>query len=626
MSDMSWKDLRDLDCAAVRSIGESWKSYVPKMIEQTERLRNDVVGGHLNADNFDSDTATQVREHIDLSTGRFEDDLSDYANIRVSTTLLEAADALEAEQKELEEVVREIEDHDFVIEGDKDNYDVNFSGDLHQALWLTNPPEWLCHRIGIKKPEGIDAVDRLRALGNGIDLTFEASGVAKEYQDWLRAVMSRAHDADDDAAAALAAMRENPPELPPRLGATYDDLIGDYKTELSEEVAAEMEAIANGESDMSPEQVNQWWENLSDTEREALLTEHPEWVGPTDGIPVDTRDTANRTVLDNRIESLDDQIASIEQQMAEIDADYEAGRSNDSPVGYSELQEQLAELQQDREHLSDLDSRIQEPHSETGQEYFLLDFGTEGEGQAIVSVGNPDTAANVNVYVPGTGGTLGGAGYDDGGLLNRVDSMAFDAYEYGTAGQETATVLWLGYDAPDGVVDEARDTSFAEDAADNLSSFTDGLRSTAEGDPSNLTMTGHSYGSTTVGIAARDEGLDVDNMIFVGSPGVGVDNAESLGIDPENVWASRNPDDVIQFGMLHGEDPTSDDFGGNTFASEATAEGERPFQGNSYLNAAAGVIAAIDGSVENHSAYWSEGNVSRENMAFIVTGQESEVK
>ena len=118
MSDMSWKDLRDLDCAAIRTVGEAWKSYVPAMIEQTERLRNDVIGGHLSAENYDSDTATQVREHIDMFVGRFEDDLSDYANIRVATTLFEAADALEAEQKDLEEVVREIEEHDFVIEGD----------------------------------------------------------------------------------------------------------------------------------------------------------------------------------------------------------------------------------------------------------------------------------------------------------------------------------------------------------------------------------------------------------------------------------------------------------------------------------------------------------------------------
>jgi hypothetical protein len=136
-------------------------------------------------------------------------------------------------------------------------------------------------------------------------------------------------------------------------------------------------------------------------------------------------------------------------------------------------------------------------------------------------------------------------------------------------------------------------------------------------------MTGHSYGSTTIGIAARDEGLDVDNMIFVGSPGVGVDNASDLGIDPDHVWSSTNPDDVIQYGTVHGTDPTSEDFGGNTFTSDATREGESPWNsgGNVPLGAAGGMVAAVDGAIDNHSAYWDEGNQARRNMALIITGQ-----
>lgn len=276
---------------------------------------------------------------------------------------------------------------------------------------------------------------------------------------------------------------------------------------------------------------------------------------------------------------------------------------------YPELEEQLAELNEEQRLLNDLRDRVDGEHPETGQDYYLLGFDTEGEGQAIVSVGNPDTADNVNVYVPGTGSDLGGAGYDDGGLMNRVDEMAHDAKRFATD-QETATVLWLGYDAPDNVYNEAIDTKYAEEAADDLSRFADGIRATADGEPSNLTMTGHSYGSTTVGTAARDEGLAVDNMIFIGSPGVGVDSAEDLGINPDNVWASRNPADVIQFTMFHGEDPTGDEFGGNTFFSDVSRDLSRWNPG--------------PGMIDNHSAYWDEGNVSRENMALIVTGQEKQ--
>ncbi|WP_051326091.1 alpha/beta hydrolase [Glycomyces tenuis] len=605
MSDLTWKDLRDLDCAAVRDIGERWKTYVAEMAEQSERLRGDVVDGHLSAADYESDTADQIREHIGLFAGRFEDDLADYADIRLATTLLETADALEAEQKELNEVVGLIEEHDFEIEGGPREYEVNPTGHLHRAIWLhLDPPQWLCDRAGVGKPSAwYDLLSEAEVLGNLNDIYNAANELCGQYQDWLRAVMSRAHDADDDAAAALAAMRENPSELPPQLGATYDELIDDYKSELSEEVAAEMEAIANGDSDMSPEQVNRWWENLSDAEREALIAEHPEWVGPTDGIPVEARDTANRTVLDDRISELDMQIASIEAQLETLNGDPNAaGMYGQSGADPDELRAELEELREDRDGLAALQDRITDDNGEpaitdkTGQPYYLMDFGTEGSGQAVVSIGNPDTAQNVNAYVPGTTADLQGAA---GGLMNRTETMARDA-QYLAPGEETATILWMGYDAPDTVFPEATQTEWAEGAADDLESFTQGIRATAEGDPSNLTLTGHSYGTTVIGEAAATEGVDADNLIFVASPGVIVSTADALGVDGENVYASTNSLDPISLtpDFLLGENPTEGVFGGSTFHSDHGAW-----------------------NANNHSTYWDDTNTAgRDSMAKIVTG------
>ncbi|MEU6246623.1 alpha/beta hydrolase [Glycomyces sp. NPDC047010] len=620
---MSWKDLRDLDCTAIQSGGYAWAGYVDRMVEQSERLRSDVISGHLSVDNFESDTATQVREHIDMFVGRFEDDLSDYAQTRVRTALLEAADALKTEQDDLSDLIELIETHDFEIEGDKHEYKVNPSGNLHRSIFLhLDPPQWLCDRIGMDKSSGwYDLLSQVEALGKLNELYDAAGDLARQYQDWLRAIMSRAHDADDDAAAALSAMRENPPELPPQLGATYDDLIGDYKTALSEEVAAEMEAIFNGESDMSPEQVNQWWEHLSDAEREALIAEHPEWVGPTDGIPTDVRDTANRTVLDDQITGLDQQIAAIEAQLAQRDADLLAGRSSDSTLSYAELQGQLEALQTDRNDLAALQAQITDddgnPASFTldenadppvTQQYYLLGFGSEGSGQAIVSLGNPDTADNINAYVPGTGGSLEGA---SGGLMNRTETMAADAYRWGVPGEETATILWMGYDAPDNAYPgqegiwtdiEAAHGSYAEDAAEDLESFTQGLRATTESplEPANLTLTGHSYGTTVIGEAAASEGVDADNILFIASPGVTADTAEALGVGAENVYATRNDADVIQYTPFHGMDPVKDEFGATVIESYAD-----------------------DGSAShNHSTYWDEVNrQGRIDMSDVITGQ-----
>nr|WP_255672513.1 alpha/beta hydrolase [Glycomyces amatae] len=609
---MTWEHLRDLDCGAVRSLGDSWQSYTEQQLVHPERLRADVVGGHLSVEHYESDTAATVRDQIDMTADRYEDDLSDYARTRVATTLFEAADALEKEQAELEELVPLIEAHGMAIEGDRHEYDVNLSGDLHRAILTLDPPQWLCDRCGVRKPDGFWDWDTLKVLFDGADLYGTAVGLAGQYQDWLRAVMSRAHDADDEAAAALTAMSEHPGELPPELGAAYDDLVDDYREALSQEVADEARAIAEGASDLSPEQVNQWWEGLSEAEREALAEEHPEWVGPVDGIPAAARDTANRALLDDRIGGLDSRIADKERALAGMDPGSDA---------YERAKEELDGLETDRRELSDLRGEITDrdggpgTHGETGQPYHLLGFDTEGSGKAIVAIGDPDTADNVNAYVPGTGGGLAGSG---AGLLDRARTMASDAQFY-RPDEQTATVLWMGYDAPDDLI-EATDDRWAREGAENLERFTRGVRATAEGEPANLTLTGHSYGSTAVGAAASGQGVEADNLVFVGSPGVGVDTASALGVDEGGVWASTNDEDMIQYAPVHGNAPVNEDFGAGTFTSDSPREASSPWR-------------FWEGATENHGSYWDTdesatgpNTASRQNQAYIVTGQEAMVR
>jgi hypothetical protein len=602
---MTWQQLRDLDCGAVRALGDAWKSYVDAMLDQTERLRTDVVDGHLGAEHYESDTATLVREQIGLTADRYEDDLSDYAATRIATGLHEAADAFEAEQRELAELVPLIESHDFAVEGEPAEYDVNLTGELHRAILALNPPQWLCDAVGVARPDGGFDLDRLRILFSGVDLYGTAIGLAGQYQDWLRSVMSRARDADETAAAALTRMRERPAELPPRLGAAYDDLVDDYRDAVAEEVAAEAKAIAEGDSGMSPEQVNQWWEGLSDAERDALARDHPEWVGPVDGIPTGPRDTANRTLLDRELDGLDARIADGERRLAGMDPESEE---------YRALAAEIDGLEGDRDDLGRLHDKITDDDgapaasSQTGQPFHLLGFDSGGSGRAIVAVGDPDTADNVNTYVPGTGSGLAGAT----GLIGRAETMAFDAQRLG-GGDETATVMWLGYDAPDDLL-QATDGKWARGGAAGLESFTDGLRATAAGEPANLTVTGHSYGSTAVGAAAAAEGLKADNLVLVASPGATVDTAAALGVDEDRVWATTNRDDPIRYAPVHGMDPTRDEFGGSTFTSDAPRESSEWWR-------------FWEGPVGDHSSYWDENNgVSRDNQAYIVTGNEAGVR
>ncbi|MDA1360535.1 alpha/beta hydrolase [Glycomyces luteolus] len=594
MSELTWEHLRDLDCGAIRTLGDTWKAYVEQQLAHTERLRTEVIEGHLSAEHFESDTATQVREQIGMTADRYEDDLSDYASTRIATTLFEVADAFEKEQNELKELVPLIEQHDFEIEGPRSEYDVNLSGDLHQAILTLNPPQWLCDMCGVQKPDGFWDLDTIKVLFNGVDLYGTAIGLAGQYQDWLRAVMSRAHDADDEAAAALSEMRENPTELPPRLGATYDDLVDDYKEGVTEEVAGEAKAIAEGTSGMSPEQVNQWWEGLSESERQALIEEHPEWVGPVDGIPTESRDTANRTLLDNDIDRLGTQIAAKEQALQGMDPESEE---------YEQAKEELDGLKGDRDDLANLQDRITNDDGtpalaegpEPKQPYYLLGFGTQDSGRAIVSVGNPDTADNVNTLVPGTTSNL----TDVDGLINRAETMQSDA-QLAAPGASNATVMWLGYDAPDTIVPEAMQERWADGASNDLERFTKGLDATGQPN-TNHTLTGHSYGTTVIGHAASQDGVNADNIVFVASPGVGTDTASALGVDEDNVWSTTNSLDPIQLSpdFLHGANPAGEDFGGNTFHSDTGAW-----------------------NANNHSTYWDDTNMAgRETLADIATGQ-----
>lgn len=612
MSEMHWKDLKETDFKVLKTLAGQWGTYINDITAQAEIITEDVVKKHLSVEYFESETADDVRRQAELLADSIQDDLHEYAMVKIKATLGDVHDELTACQAELLELI-EVVTGEYRFEGGAGDPHVVVSNGHYERIANLDITAALMERAGVKESDFASDFGQNESRTRLIET---AEAIAEELTEVLKSIMTRAHNSDDAAAAILRSIVDTPAEQPPPIGATYDDLIGAYEEADAERNAAFLQELGAEDAGHSPEGVHEWWENLSDEERAELLEHYPELVGPVDGIPVEDRNTANRTALTNEIEGLDTQIADLEQQIARAEANGEDTAT---------LQDQLAGLQEDQQSLADLNDRIQEPHPDTGQEYFLLDFGTEGEGQAIVSVGNPDTAANVNVYVPGTGGDLGGAGYDDGGLINRIDAMAFDADRYGT-GEETATVLWLGYDAPDNVQDEALDTQFAEDASQDLSQFVEGIRVTAEDEPSNLSMTGHSYGSTAIGVTARDEGLDVDNMIFVGSPGVGVDSAAGLGINPDNVWASRNESDIIAAGMVHGEDPTSDAFGGNTFTSDATREGERLTEANNFALAPANAASAwLTEAIANHSAYWDAGNASRENMAFVVTDQQEKV-
>lgn len=356
-------------------------------------------------------------------------------------------------------------------------------------------------------------------------------------------------------------------------------------------------------ADAPPAAVAAWWAGLAPAARAAVVAASPDLVGSRDGLPAGVRDRANRLAL--------------ERDLADGELLVELGGATD------EQRVWLANARAARDALAAAAATVDPVSGEpAGAQLYAYDptaFG--GDGLVAVAVGDLDTADDVAVTVPGLGTDAGSAPY-----LGARAGTLYEAARFVDGSRSNATLAWLGYDAPDnlpwqadgdasGVLDEALATRGGERLADTL----DGLRAARDADPAHLTAIGHSYGSTTLGHAAHDEGVPVDDLVFVGSPGVGgdTDDAGDTGVDPRHVWAganSRDPvADLANHGAVHlelvgglglGDDPAEDDFGAQRFRAESTTRADD----------AVGLDALAD-----HGKYFDPDTESLWNLAQIVT-------
>ncbi|MCO1576746.1 alpha/beta hydrolase family protein [Crossiella sp. SN42] len=347
----------------------------------------------------------------------------------------------------------------------------------------------------------------------------------------------------------------------------------------------------------SPAEVKRWWDGLSIADRESLLASDGARIGALDGIPAMVRDRANRVVLAGLRASLAEERTRLEAK---------AHRTPDD-------EQRLADLKKKGEGLDAIANRLATKPGRENLEPFLLRVSADGNGRAVVAMGNPDRAENVATLVPGTGSSLA----DGASYLKHADAMANAATKEGA--KSVSVISWVGYDAPQSLVPDAAQDSFADNARADLARFQDGLRVTHEGGPSHNTVVGHSYGSTVVGHTARDLGIKADDVVFIGSPGVGVDRADQLNLPPERVHASVAEHDVIKVTNVplgldrdflpldpHGPDPADSRFGGKVFASDPGTRGPAVLGGLSDVA---------------HSQYWEEDSKSLRNMGKIIAGK-----
>jgi pimeloyl-ACP methyl ester carboxylesterase len=468
-----------------------------------------------------------------------------------------------------------------------------------------------------------DYATALTGLQRRYDDLVERRGFIADQRQQLVVDIEAAKDVSD---AEIAALRDRAAAL----GRSIDGLTQDHDTLHSDSAAADRSMTAAftaldsldkarrktaGEPDIaddvmtrpgsptstdsSPEAVNAWWDSLTHAERQAVIAAYPDVIGNADGVPITARDEANRLQHENDLES-----------WRLMDSRHELPYELKQPLENAEAAQDALENGADRvdpvtgEHLVP-QLVIYDPQA------------FDGDGRIAVSLGNPDTADNVSVLVPGI--------TTNGSSAASLTTDAFNIYEaarYADPTASMASMMWIGYDAPSDwdiltVGSEGRATEGGALLADTV----DGLRASREGDPAHLTVIGHSYGSTTTGHAAYDHGLAADDIVFVGSPGVGgdVDHASDLGIDSDHVWAGNNSRDPVAAladdgwvgghtlgGAGMGNDTAEDDFGANRFQAESTTRGDVRWFGD-------------------HSKYFDPNTESLYNISQVVTGDYGDV-
>jgi len=322
-----------------------------------------------------------------------------------------------------------------------------------------------------------------------------------------------------------------------------------------------------------PVAVAAWWRKLTPAQQEWLLDHDYNTLGQLHGLPAPVLDTANR-------HRLDDDIASIQKKLQNPNLD-SGERAN--------LQ---GKLDQDQGILAAV-SQIGPGHPPAPVLFLAYSpDGPDGQTGAEISFGNPDTADDTTVVVPGTGS-------------NATDMLSLTGNAsklYGAMPSTSkAVVTWLDGAEPQSLPAASGD-SWAEHDTTALVGDLNGLRAAhqnASGNGGHLTAIGHSYGSYILG-RALTHGAGVDDAVFVGSPGVGVNHASDLGMDPQHVWDGQAGDDPILIAEhrftpdpLTGNNPSSSDFGGQHFS--------------------------VDGS-HGHSEYYNYRSQSLGNMASIASG------
>ena len=420
--------------------------------------------------------------------------------------------------------------------------------------------------------------------------------------------LSLAESADRTLNQKLSSLGTAPGKQPTKPGQTRD---------LSK---VEQERFKN----MSPEERAEYWSAQSDEQKRHLCDTYPELIGNADGVEAWARDRANRLNLNAKEARAKEDLARYTRELNEANHAIKAKAAREK---IARVESDLAAYEKIRSTLANGISLEEYQHGKQGDPVSLLTLQDDGRRvKAAVAQGDVDHAKHVATFVPGIGTTV------DGSLemyFRETGNLRQAAAAQGNMPlKDVATVAWLGYDAPgeakfENIVDIAT-TKLAQEGSDRLAGFMTGMHASRQygaGD-AHMTLVGHSYGSTTSGMAATKVKPGViDDLALCGSPGMGTDDAHNYHVDQNHLWVSGVPQgDSVQgmgasgigaVGHL-GKNPMDADSGFTHLSDDAT--------GSSKYNPNAPVSLPINWNFDNHSVYLDEGTETLQDFARVVAG------
>jgi uncharacterized protein YukE len=435
-------------------------------------------------------------------------------------------------------------------------------------------------------------IQRWRQLAPGMD-PFRLLAFAKLTCETLTNITSGYENALTNAATVLSGLKP----------------VFEQAAQLTGEGRTSPAAAAIPPPGTDPREVRAWWDGLSPQEQNLLLANHYEELGQLRGLPAPVLDTANRRRIDNdrqrfgaQFDALDARITARARELGIDPRDEDALRQRDPAL--SGLIDARFDAARRKRNADAAYQRLTTAPVKDQPEAFVLHYNPDGpgarQGTLAVAFGNPDHADNIAVVVPGTGTRIdnrfpSGSAIDLRARMNET-----------SPGSRNATIAWLGYDAPDKILgwDVTQDDQAVE-GAKYLAEDVSGLRA---GNPdAHVPVIGHSYGSTVVGHAGL-HGLAADDIVFVGSPGVGASHADQLSAGSGHVWAGATE-----------HDPVVQATGGSHFTADGSSTGpyDRSFGANRFGTGSDGNIRGA------HSDYY-EGT-SLDNLGNIATGHYSDV-